>query len=85
MIAMKNIPCDNQCDNQCIFYRECETCELLCSALVGMPLLGGACVRVIPVNAKQLGSPHRYYMPGLNAALPVQKMLQHDEPESDTV
>ena len=80
MIAMKNIPCNNQC-----IYHECETCELVCAALVGMPSFGGACVRVIPVNAKQLGSPHRYYMPGLNADLPVQKMLQHDEPESDTV
>jgi len=80
MITMNNIPCRNNC-----IYQECGTCGLDCAALAGMPPLGGACIQLIPEDAVRLGSPHRYYEPGLNADHPAQKVPRRDGPESDTV
>ena len=67
------------------FHQKCEICGLDCTALPGMPSLGGACIRVIPADAVRLGLPHRYCEPESDAVRPVQKAFQRDVPGSDIV
>ena len=80
MIDMNIVP-----NRQKLMYQNCKNCSLDCGALPGIPAFGGACIRIIPEVAAQLGSPHQYYELGSDADLPVQKAFQLGGPESDTV
>lgn len=80
MIAMSFIPCKEQC-----VYQSNGICSLNCTASVGMPALGGACIRIIPEAAVRLESPHRYCEPELAADLQVQAAYLRGAQESDTV
>ena len=80
MIDMSTIP-----NRQKHIYQNCKNCSLDCSALPGIPAFGGACIRIIPEAAAQLGSPHQYCEPGSDANHLVQKVFPRDEQESNTV
>lgn len=55
---MSLIPCTSAC-----VYQSDGVCTLDSAAAAGVPSLGGACVHFIPVSARRLGSPHRYFEP----------------------
>ena len=67
MMLMSLIPCTSAC-----IYQSDGVCTLDSAAAAGVPALGGACIHFIPSDAKQLGSPHRYFEP---AAAPTREMF----------
>ena len=73
---MSLIPCTSQC-----VYQSDGICTLDSAAAAGQPSLGGACIHFIPVDAKRLGSPHRYCEPGSAAGRDTVANPPHGAPE----
>ena len=72
---MSLIPCTSQC-----VYQSDGICTLDSAAAAGQPALGGACIHFIPTDAKRLGSPHRYCVPGSTGAPEMRPGPKNDEP-----